>query len=52
MITLNSIKYTKYFSPFGLNITKTSELLPGNDKGLDLICEGILNKKEFIQDND
>lgn len=52
MIKLKSIKYSKYFSPFGLNVTKTSELLPGNDNGLDLICEGIINKKEFIQENE
>lgn len=49
MINLSSIEYSKYFSPYKLNISKTSQLLPGKDQGLDIICNGILHKTEFIK---
>ncbi len=34
--------------PYEINVTSLSELLPGKDPGLDVICEGILNNSPFI----
>jgi len=33
---------------FDLGIKRISELAPGRSIGLDVICDGIINKKEFI----
>ncbi len=35
-------------APFKININSLEDLLPGRDKGLDVICDGILNGSEFI----
>lgn len=35
-------------SPPRLRIKDLSELLPGHDRGLDVVCDGILHSKEFI----
>lgn len=34
--------------PYGIKIDGLNDLLPGNDPGLDIICEGILQGREFI----
>ena len=34
--------------PIRVNVKRLSELLPGKDLGLDVICEGILENKPFI----
>ena len=35
-------------TPYVINVQNISELLPGQDKGLDIICDGILYGKDFI----
>jgi len=34
--------------PYEINLKSLSELLPGVDAGLDLICDGILNNAPFV----
>lgn len=34
--------------PFRISVKKLDELMPGRNLGLDTVCEGILNGKEFI----
>lgn len=44
----------KYFHPdlekgsFSIQLSSLKDLSPGKDKGLDIICQGILTGKEFI----
>lgn len=47
MIPLSSLNPAGGFPP-ELQIKNIKDLLPGNDQGLDVICEGILTGKEFI----
>lgn len=47
MIPLPFISPEDYFG-FSLGIERLDQLLPGNFKGLDVICEGILNATPFI----
>lgn len=49
MIPLRSLDPNGGFPP-RLRIRDLSELLPGRDPGLDVICNGILHGKEFIYD--
>ncbi len=35
-------------SPFKLGISSVAELEPGRDPGLDLVCEGILEGRDFV----
>lgn len=48
MIPLACVNPAQGWPPFKVNIEKLSDLLPGKDKGLDVICDGILNGTEFI----
>ncbi len=48
MIPLNIMKHTKCNIPYKVGINSISDLKDGFDPGLDTICEGILNNKEFI----
>lgn len=50
MIFLKSIKYSNSHNTFNYTFNNIEDLLPGNDKGLDVICDGIIHKKEFIYD--
>jgi len=34
--------------PYKIRLSSLSDLLPGKDKGLDIICDGILQGSEFI----
>jgi hypothetical protein len=47
MIPLKSLDPNASFPP-KIAISNLEALLPGNDKGLDVICDGILNKTPFI----
>jgi hypothetical protein len=47
MIPLTSLNPDGSFPP-DLQIKTINDLLPGHDRGLDVICEGILTGKEFI----
>lgn len=50
MIPLETISATNSWPPFKLNITSVKQLLPGKDKGLDVICNGIVDGSDFIFD--
>ena len=48
MIPVSYMKESTVGSPFRLELESIRQLLPGSDLGLDVICDGILNGKEFI----
>jgi len=48
MIPLSFMTESKAGSPFRLELESIEQLLPGRDLGLDVICDGIMNGKEFI----
>ncbi len=48
MIPLPCMKSSKWHRPYTVALRSLSELLPGRMPGLDVICDGILNGKEFI----
>ena len=50
MIPVKALKKINAFGPYKINIKYISELEDGYDKGLDTICNAILDKKEFIYD--
>ncbi|MBA2734771.1 MAG: capsule biosynthesis protein [Acidobacteria bacterium] len=37
-----------WWAPYEVQISGLNDLLPGNDPGLDAICDGILHGREFI----
>jgi len=41
---------SKALTPYQLQITSINQLRAGEDAGLDVICEGILNGSEFVYD--
>ena len=48
-IPVNLIKPSEESSgSYKMNINSLEDLLPGRDKGLDVICDGILNGSEYI----
>jgi len=49
MISIPFVVATKNFK-FGLNLQKLHDLLPGGYEGLDVICDGILYGKPFVQE--
>ena len=48
MIPLSFMRESKVGAVFRLQLDSIEQLLPGRDLGLDVICEGILNGKEFM----
>ena len=48
MIPIKTLEPTTRFGPFRVNVKNYEQLLPGEDSGLDCICDGILNGSEFI----
>jgi hypothetical protein len=48
MIPLSFMEESKERSPFRLNLQSITQLLPGREPGLDVICNGIMNGSEFI----
>lgn len=48
MIPLRMVQQQVGWPPFQLKIDDLKEIAPGADRGLDLVCEGILNGKEFV----
>jgi len=48
MIPLEGIKEKKGWPPFQVAIHDLDELMPGRSKGLDVICQGILEGTPFI----
>jgi hypothetical protein len=35
-------------APFRINVSHLDDLRPGRDRGLDVICDGILNGAPFV----
>ena len=52
MIPIEFINFDKKTGLYNSLLNNTNELLPGNYPGLDLICDGILYKKEFEYSHD
>ena len=48
MIPLRCLSERKDWPILRLNVRNLKNLLPGKDKGLDIICDGILRGKPFI----
>lgn len=48
MIPLEMFEPTYGSPPYRLQITGIKDLMPGKSRGLDVVCNGILNKTEFI----
>jgi len=48
MIPLEFMKSTSGWPPYSININRLSDLTSGKSTGLDIICEAILNGKDFI----
>jgi hypothetical protein len=48
MIPLDCTEPTGEWPPYRLRVSSLDDLLPGRDRGLDAICDGILTGAEFI----
>ena len=48
MIPLNCVEERKGWPPFKVAVRSVSELARGRSKGLDIVCDGILNGAPFI----
>lgn len=48
MIPLQCVEKAKGHPPYRLSLRELDALLPGRDRGLDVICEGILQATPFI----
>ncbi|MEK9781157.1 MAG: capsular biosynthesis protein, partial [Gammaproteobacteria bacterium] len=48
MIPLNIVKRSKGHEVFNYSFNNVQDLEPGLDKGLDVICEGILSGNPYI----
>lgn len=47
MIPIGAIEPKAGWPPYQLGVKTLTELMPGKDPGLDIICAGILNQNEF-----
>jgi hypothetical protein len=52
MIPLEFMEAAGGNPPFRLKLNSLDQLQPGSSRGLDLICDGILNEADFIFDNE
>ena len=52
MIPLPFIEPKTNYPIYRLKLTKLDHLFPGQSKGLDTICNGILQGKPFVFNND
>lgn len=48
MIPIEFMRPTGGIPPYKINIKSLEDLMPKQDKGLDTICDGIMNKSDFI----
>jgi hypothetical protein len=48
MIPLNFMEPTNAWPPYRPAVQSLEQLMPGADKGLDIICDGILNGMPFV----
>lgn len=48
MLPLKFLKKSNFFSPYRISIKNIEQLMPGYDKGLDLLCDGILKGVPFV----
>ena len=51
MIPLNTVKKSKGHEVFKYDFNSIHDLEPGSDKGLDIICDGIMSGSEYIYEN-
>jgi len=50
MIPLKSVSESSGWPPFDIKLKNLDELKSGSDKGLDVICDGIIGDNDFIYD--
>ncbi len=48
MIPIQTLEPSELLPPYVLGVKRLEDLLPGQDPGLDVVCEGILNGSEFV----
>lgn len=48
MIPVEALHPQKGWPPFQVKVNSLESIMPGKDKGLDIICDGILNGEPFI----
>ncbi len=48
MIPVDTLRPDHMFGPYSINVQSLDELRPGADRGLDVICDGILNGTPFV----
>ena len=48
MIPLASMEPRKGWPPYSVGVQHLAELMPGRDRGLDVICDGILTGSSFV----
>lgn len=52
MIPIQSVTESGGWPPFDIKLDKFSELEDGKDRGIDVICDGIINGSDFIYNED
>ncbi len=50
MIPVRAMKSTGGWPPYRASVRSLDDLAPGRDPGLDIICDGILNRRPFVYD--
>jgi len=48
MIPLNCVSQIKHWPSYQIKVNSLTDLLPGKDRGLDIICNGILTGSSFV----
>ena len=48
MIPIAAMKPTGEWPPYRMSVKSLAELTPGRDRGLDVVCDGILNAHPFV----
>jgi hypothetical protein len=48
MIPLEMMEPTGAWPPYQISIASLADLQPGSSRGLDIVCDGILKKSEFV----
>ena len=48
MIPIVAMKPTGEWPPYRMSVKTLAELTPGRDRGLDVVCDGILNAQPFV----
>lgn len=48
MIPIDCVQERRGWPPFGISINSLDDLRPGQSRGLDIVCEGILHASPFV----